>query len=329
MRIAFDAMGGDHAPTAVIDGVLQAAKSWPDTEIVLVGKDEVVTPVLERAAMDHLSIRTATEVINAEDEPVRAIRRKKDSSMVVGCEMVKEGAADAFISAGNTGVLMAAGLFSTGRIPGIDRPALAPSFPTVTGGKVLVLDVGANPEARPEHLQQYALMGSVYVESGWGIARPRVGLLNIGTEENKGTSLQKEAFGLIKELPINFVGNVEARDVLEGVCDVLVCDGFSGNILLKNTEGVANAVFVKLKEEFTRNPLNKLAAAILKPSLKRFASSMDYKEYGGAPLLGLGGAIIKAHGSSDARAIYNAVRQARLFIERGVIRRISEDLERS
>ncbi|SFS51567.1 phosphate acyltransferase PlsX [Marininema halotolerans] len=329
MRIAFDAMGGDHAPSAMINGVLQAAKTWRDTEFVLVGTDEVVTPVLEQASMDHLSVRIVTEVITPEDEPVRAVRRKKDSSMVVGCEMVKDRAADAFISAGNTGALMAAGLFATGRISGIDRPALAPSFPTVTGGKVLVLDVGANPEARPEHLRQYALMGSVYVENGWEIPRPRVGLLNIGTEEGKGTTLMKEAYRQIQALPINFIGNVEARDVLEGVCDVLVCDGFTGNILLKNTEGVSKAIFSKLREEFTRNPLSKLAAAILKPGLKRFASSMDYKEHGGAPLLGVGGAIIKAHGSSDDRAVYNAIRQTRMFVERGVIQRISDDLERS
>ncbi|MFC4076431.1 phosphate acyltransferase PlsX [Salinithrix halophila] len=328
MRIAFDAMGGDHAPQAVIDGVLQAAKTWPDTEFVLLGTEESVRPVLEATGMDNVSIHPVTEWIEAAEEPVRAVRRKKDSSLVVGCQMVKEGAADAFISAGNTGALMAAGLLITGRIQGIDRPALAPVFPTVTGKGMLVLDVGANPDAKAEHLKQYALMGSIFAEKVLEYDTPRVGLLNIGTEEGKGTSLTKEAYRMIQELPVHFSGNVEARDVLNGVCDVLVCDGFSGNILLKNTEGVAKTFFDRLKQEFTRTFINKLAAAVLKPGLKRFASSMDYKEHGGAPLLGLVRPVIKAHGSSDARAVFNAVRQARLFVDRGVIKRISEELER-
>ncbi|SEN15492.1 phosphate acyltransferase PlsX [Lihuaxuella thermophila] len=323
MRIAFDAHGGDHAPDAVTEAVRLAASEWPDTTFILIGRDESLLP----EGVPNLEFRRVSEQIEADDEPVKAVRRKKDSSIVVGCQMVKKREADAFISGGNTGALMAAGLFYTGRIKGVDRPALAPVFPTLSGKGMLVLDVGANPEARPEHLRQYACMGSIYVEKVLGYTKPRVGLLNIGTEVGKGTELAKEAFALLeKEKSIHFIGNIEARDVLSGPCDVLVCDGFSGNILLKNTEGVAKAIFDRLKQEFTRNLSAKLAAAILKPRLKRFKEEMDYTEHGGAPLLGLAGPVIKAHGSSDAKAFFNAARQARLFVERGVIAEIEHEL---
>lgn len=323
MRIAIDAHGGDHAPDAVREGIRLAATEWPDTTFILIGRDESLLP----EGFSNLEFRPVSEQIEADDEPVKAVRRKKDSSIVVGCQMVKKKEVDAFISGGNTGALMAAGLFYTGRIKGVDRPALAPIFPTLSGKGMLVLDVGANPEARPEHLRQYACMGSIYAEKVLGFSKPRVGLLNIGTEEGKGTELTKEAFALLeRENSIHFVGNIEARDVLSGPCDVLVCDGFSGNILLKNTEGVAKAIFDRLKQEFNRTLPTKLAAAILKPGLKRFKEEMDYKEHGGAPLLGLAGPLIKAHGSSDAKAFFNAARQARLFVERGVISQIELEL---
>lgn len=323
MRIAIDAHGGDHAPDAVSEGIRLAAKEWADTTFILIGRDERLLP----EGIPNLEFRLVSEQIEADDEPVKAVRRKKDSSIVVGCQMVKKKEVDAFISGGNTGALMAAGLFYTGRIKGVDRPALAPIFPTLSGKGMLVLDVGANPEARPEHLRQYACMGSIYAEKVLGFSKPRVGLLNIGTEEGKGTELTKEAFALLeREDSIHFIGNIEARDVLSGPCDVLVCDGFSGNILLKNTEGVAKAIFDRLKQEFTRTLTTKLAAAILKPGLKRFKEEMDYKEHGGAPLLGLAGPVIKAHGSSDAKAFFNAARQARLFVERGVISQIELEL---
>lgn len=326
MRIAFDVHGGDHAPTAVIDGVLQAAKDHPNITFILIGTDETIKP----SGVPNIEFLTVTEIITAEDEPVRAIRKKKDSSIVVGCRLVKEGKVSAFISGGNTGALMAGGLFMTGRMKGIDRPALAPIFPSLKGGGTLVLDVGANPEARPEHLRQYAVMGNAYVKSVMNLTQPRIGLLNIGTEHGKGTSLTKETFELLSKEPgLNFIGNVEAREVLEGVCDVLVTDGFSGNILLKNTEGVAKAVFGKLKEEFTKSILTKLAAAVLAPGLKRFKEVMDYKEHGGAPLLGLAGPIIKAHGSSDARAFYQAAMQAKKMIENQIIEKIQEGLAKT
>lgn len=323
MRIAFDVHGGDHAPHAVIEGVLQAAMDYSDLTFVLIGIDETLKP----SGPSNIEFIKVTEIITAEDDPVKAIRRKKDSSIVVGCRLVKEGAVDAFVSAGNTGALMASGLFVTGRMKGIDRPALAPIFPSLKGMGTLVLDVGANPEAKPEHLRQYAVMGSVYAEKVMGIARPRVGLLNIGTEDGKGTSLTKDTFELLsQESLIHFIGNVEARDVLDGVCDVLVTDGFTGNVLLKNTEGVAKAIFGKLKEEFTKSVLTKVAAAILAPGLRRFKGAMDYKEHGGAPLLGLAGPIIKAHGSSDARAFYQAAMQAKKIVEQRVIEQIQQGL---
>ncbi|PTX61250.1 phosphate:acyl-[acyl carrier protein] acyltransferase [Melghirimyces profundicolus] len=328
MRIALDAMGGDHAPEAIVEGCLRAAREWPETELILLGTEESVQPLLGGNPPPNLRLQPVEEWIEAEEEPVRAIRRKKGSSIVVGCRMVKEGRTDAFISAGNTGALMAAGTMVTGRLLGIDRPALAPVFPTLDGKGMLVLDVGANPEARPEHLKQYALMGSLYAEKVLGFEAPRVGLLNIGTEAGKGTQLTKEAFELIGALPLRFVGNVEARDILDGVCDVLVCDGFTGNVLLKNTEGVAKGIFGRLKEELTRNLFTKMAAAVLKRGLKRFAAEMDYKEHGGAPLLGLVGPVVKAHGSSDSRAVYNAVRQTQRFVKRDVTRSISEELQR-
>ncbi|MBD1371407.1 phosphate acyltransferase PlsX [Hazenella sp. IB182357] len=323
MRIAIDAHGGDHAPAEVIEAVKRAARAWPEYEFVVVGQvDKMSAPDYENIQFHH-----TTEKIEPDDEPVRSVRRKKDASMVVGCAQVKNKTFDAFISGGNTGALMAAGLFYTGRLPGVDRPALAAIFPSVVGQGTLVLDVGANPEAKPEHLRQYALMGSIYATHVLGIEKPRVGLLNIGTEAGKGTSLTKEAFRMMHtEAAIHFVGNVEARDILTGVCDVLICDGFSGNVLLKNTEGVAKEIFSRLKQEFMRTPLTKLAALALKPGLQSFKGDMDYKEHGGAPLLGLAGPIIKAHGSSDARAFFNAIRQAIQFHEKGVIDLITTHL---
>ena len=323
MRIAIDAHGGDHAPDAVIEGIRLAKEQWPDLNIVLIGMEDIK----EKFELDGIEFRPVTEKIEPEDKPAQAVRRKKDSSIVVGCQMVRKKEADAFISGGNTGALMAAGFFYVGRMKGVDRPALAPVFPTLNGKGILVLDVGANPEAKPEHLRQYATMGSIYAEKVLGFESPRVGLLNIGTEEGKGTELTREAYSLIeKDLTARFVGNVEARDILEGPCEVLVCDGFTGNVLLKNTEGVAKAVFGRLKEELTANLLTKSMAALLKPRLKKFAKAMDYKEHGGAPLLGLRGPVIKAHGSSDAKAFCNAVRQTRRFLEHRVISQMEEEL---
>ncbi|EXX84640.1 phosphate acyltransferase [Paenibacillus darwinianus] len=325
MRIAIDAMGGDHAPAEIVKGALEAAAEWRDTTIVLVG-DTGVLEKLVQGAPANLELRHASETIAAEEEPVKAVRRKKDASMVVAGRMVREGEADAMISAGNTGALMTTGLLIVGRMEGIERPALAFVLPTMDNIGVLALDLGANMDAKPEHLLQYALMGSIYRASVHGIAEPRVGLLNVGTEEAKGNELTKAAHDLLAGAPIHFAGNVEARDVLQRSCDVLVCDGFSGNILLKAMEGTASAIFGVLKEEFTRSWRTKLAAAIMMPGLRGMRKKMDYKEHGGAPLLGINGLVFKSHGSSDARAVKNAVRQARSAVQAGLIRVLSAEI---
>ncbi len=325
IRIAIDAMGGDHAPDAVVKGAIEAAEAWPDATIVLVGDEAKIRPLLGSAPAT-LEVRHADDVIGPDEEPVRAVRRKKGSSMVVAGTLVREGEADAMISAGNTGALMATGLLILGRIDGIERPALAPMMPTLDNVGLLALDLGANMDAKPEHLLQYGLMGSIYRQKVHGLAKPRVGLLNVGTEEKKGNELTKAAYDLLAAAPIDFVGNVEARDVLTRGCDVLVCDGFVGNILLKAMEGTAGTVFGVLKEQFSKNLLTKLAAMIMLPGLRDFRRKMDYKEHGAAPLLGVNGLVLKSHGSSDAVAVKNAVRQARAAVEGRLIQAITSEI---
>lgn len=315
MRIAIDAMGGDNAPKSAVEGAVLAVKEY-GVNVCLVGiKEDIFKYLSEEDKNDsRISIQEASEIINNEDTPVTAIKHKKDSSMVVGLRLVKEGSCDAFLSAGSTGAILAGSLLKVGRIKGINRPALSPLLPT-TKGSCMIIDAGANVDSKPKNLQQFAVMGSIYMEKVMGIKNPRIGLLNIGTEEGKGNELTKESFELIKKLDLNFVGNIEARDFIDGVCDVCVCDGFAGNILLKNTEGVAQTIFDILKSTFMQNTISKLAALMLKKGLKSFKKRFDYKEYGGAPFLGIDGIIIKAHGSSDSKAIKNAVRQAKLLYD--------------
>jgi glycerol-3-phosphate acyltransferase PlsX len=258
---------------------------------------------------------------------VRAVRRKKNASMVLAAQAVADGLADACISAGNTGALMSAGLFVIGRIEGIERPALTPTLPTIGGEGFLLLDVGANADAKPEHLQQYAIMGSIYAEKVRGITNPRVGLLNIGTEEKKGNDLTKQAFSLLKTTNLNFIGNVEARDLLDGAADVVITDGFTGNMVLKTIEGTALSVFKMVKTALTSSLKNKLAAAVLKPELTGLKNKMDYSEYGGAGLFGIKAPVIKAHGSSDAKALFSAIRQARIMAEKNVTELIKNSIE--
>lgn len=326
MIIAIDAMGGDHAPKATVEGAIQAAKDWPDLRIVLVGDREKIEPLLVNKPV-NIEIRHASEVIGPDEEPVKAVRRKRDSSLVAAVTMVKNKEVDAVISAGNTGAFMTAGLLITGRMKGIERPALSPILPTIDRAGVLVLDAGANMDARPLHLKQYALMGNIYAEKVMGVTRPRVGLLNVGTEPRKGNELCKETFALLENSPINFIGNVEARDILNHVCDVVVCDGFSGNILLKSLEGMAGTLFSVMKKEFTQNIAGKMGALLLKSSFKRIKLQMDYAEYGGALLMGIRGTCIKAHGSSNARAIRNAILQAKKFIENDVNTLIAREIQ--
>ncbi|MCA0753997.1 phosphate acyltransferase PlsX [Paenibacillus sp. N4] len=315
MRIAIDAMGGDHAPALIVQGALEAAVEWPDTELLLVGDTAAIEPLMKGQRPSNVKICHADEVIGPEDEPVKAVRRKKGASMVVAGQLVREKQADAMLSAGNTGALMATGLLVVGRMEGIERPALAPMMPTVDDIGVLALDLGANMDAKPEHLLQYAIMGSIYRSKVHGMEKPRVGLLNVGTEAKKGNEITKEAFELLQQAPVHFIGNVEARDVLTRNCDVLVCDGFAGNIMLKAMEGAAGLIFTSLKDAFGQSLMTKLAAAIMLPKLRTLKKKMDYKEHGGAPLLGLNGLVVKCHGSSDVVAVKNAVRQARIAIQ--------------
>ena len=326
MKIVIDAMGGDHAPKAVVEGAVKAINTYPDLQITLVGNETEIRKYL--TSEERVTIIHTEEVIEGTDEPVRAVRRKKNASLVLMANEVKEGRADACLSAGNTGALMAAGLFIIGRIEGIDRPALSPTIPTIDGKGFLFLDVGANVDAKPEHLLQYAIMGSIYVDKVRGIQNPRIGLLNVGTEDKKGNELTKQAFQLLSGAELNFVGNVEARDLLNGVADVVVTDGFTGNVALKTIEGTALSVFSMLKSALTSNLPSKIAASILKPKLTGLKKSMDYSEYGGAGLFGLNAPVIKAHGSSDETAIFNSIRQTRDMVEKNVVGQIRGVLER-
>jgi len=325
MRIAIDAMGGDAAPHANVEGALDAAREYRDAEIVLVGDTARLKPLIPELP-PNVSIVHADETIASDDEPVKAVRRKKNASMVIAAQMVRDRSVDAMISAGNTGALMVTGTLIVGRMSGVERPALAPLLPTMDGRGVLALDLGANMDANPQNLLQYAIMGSIYREAVHGVKKPRVGLLNVGTEAVKGNELTKAAYPLLKEAPIHFIGNVEARDVLNAACDVIVCDGFAGNIMLKAMEGAANAIIAALKEEFMRTAATKLAAAVMKPRLKSLINKLDYTEHGAAPLLGLDGLVLKGHGSSDANAIKNAVRQARIAIQADLVRAISAQI---
>ncbi|WP_226578672.1 phosphate acyltransferase PlsX [Halobacillus litoralis] len=326
MKLAIDAMGGDNAPEAIVKGAVEAANTIDNLEITLVGDEAQIKPYLK--GQSNVSILHTTEVITADDEPVRAVRRKKNASMVLTANEVKEGRADGCISAGNTGALMSAGLFVVGRMKGVDRPALSPTLPTADGKGFLMLDVGANVDAKPDHLLQYAVIGSIYAEKVRNIQQPRVGLLNVGTEDGKGSDLTKKAFGLMKEAPINFIGNVESRDLLNGVADVVVTDGFTGNVTLKTIEGTALTMFSMIKETFMSSFKTKVAAGLVKNDLRQLKEQLDYSEYGGAGLFGLSSPVIKAHGSSNERAVLNAIRQACQMIELNVTSTISTTLEK-
>jgi len=322
MKLALDGMGGDNAPKSVVEGALLALEQIPNLEIQLYGQQEKLEPFLK--IHDRLTVIHCEEVVEGTDDPARAVRRKKDSSMAKIMDAVGIGKADACLSAGNTGALMAGGLFKVGRIEGIARPALATTLPTLDGKGFLMLDLGANADARPEHLLQYAIMGDIYAKKVGDLQKPRIGLLNIGTEDKKGNELTKAAFELLKEADLNFIGNVEARDLLEGVADVVVTDGFTGNMVLKSIEGTAGALFSMLKEAFMSSTKTKISAALMKNNLRDLKNKMDYTEYGGAALFGLQAPVIKAHGSSNAKAIYSAIRQASTMVEHTVISTITE-----
>ncbi len=328
MKIAVDAMGGDYAPAEIIKGAIKAANVYPEMKIILVGQKDRILEHIPAGLKTNLEIYEASEVIEMHEHPANAVKKKKDASIVVATRLVKEGSADALVSAGNTGAQMAAALLGLGRIKGITRPAIATILPTLQKGKLLI-DVGANPDAKPENLLQYAMMGSIYAERILGIKDPKVALLNIGSEEGKGNELVQAAYELFKEASFNFMGNIEGRDIPYGTADVIVCDAFVGNIVLKTIEGMASSLFELIKEKITANTSRKIGALLIKPGLKEVARTLDYSEYGGAPLLGVNGTSIICHGSSKEKAIYNAIRVAKECIEEKIIEKITDSLEKS
>ncbi|MCL6522007.1 MAG: phosphate acyltransferase PlsX [Firmicutes bacterium] len=324
MEIVVDAMGGDHAPTEVVKGALRAAQTLP-LPITLVGQRAAIERALAGQPLPPtLSVLEAPTVIGMDEHPARAVRSRRDSSVVVGIERVRERGG-AFVSAGNSGATMAAALLVLGRLPGVARPALATVFPTQQG-RVVLIDVGANADVRPTWLRQFALMGSLYAEKVLGIPHPRVGLLSNGEEETKGNQLVQEAFPLLKSAPITFLGNVEGRHIPTGVVDVVVTDGFTGNVVIKLAEGIAETLFAILRRELTATLPRRLAAAVLRPAFRRVASRLDYAEYGGAPLLGVRGVVIIAHGRSDARAIVAAIRVAKEALDQRLVEAIAEGI---
>lgn len=326
MKIAVDAMGGDYAPEEVVNGAILACREL-DAEVILVGDEKKITDILKNHSVSglKLEIRNATEVIEMGDHPAQAVKKKKDSSLVVANRLVKDGVAAAVISAGNTGAAMSASLLTLGRIKGINRPAIASPMPTTKGVSVL-LDAGANADCDPENLVQFALMGSIYAEQVFGFSKPRVGLLSIGEEETKGNKLTVEAHQLLKQSGLNFIGNIEGRDVHHGQCEVIVCDGFVGNIVLKLSEGLAGALFGQFKSALTKNIITTAGALLIKGTFKSLKSKMDYTEYGGAPLLGLNGISIISHGRSNAKAIKNAIKAAIKAVNEDVVGKIATAL---
>jgi len=323
--IALDAMGSDRAPKPEIEGAIQAARRF-GISVTLVGPEETLRAELSRhfgADSLPISVTHASEVITMDDKAVQAVRTKRDSSMRVGLRLVREGKASAFISAGNTGAAMATAKMVLGGLPGVDRPALVAVIPTAVETVCTLLDVGANVDCKGHNLEQFAVMGDIYFRSMFGTAKPRIGLLSIGEEESKGNELTREAFALLKQLPINFVGNVEGRDLYSGNVDVIVADGFVGNVALKTSEGVANLVRHVLKETLAATITSQVGALLSRSAFADFKKRLDHTEYGGAPLLGVKGACFVTHGSSNANAIKNAIRVAAEFVER----RINENIE--
>lgn len=326
-KIAVDVMGGDHAPDEIIKGCARATQNIK-CKLVLVGHEEVIKEKLSAYTYDKskIDIIHADEVITMEDSPVIAIRQKKQSSMVVGLKLLKDKQVDAFISAGNSGALLTGATLIVGRIPGVERPALGAVIPTKTGYSLLI-DCGANVDAKPSYLKQFALMGTVYMKCCLGVSNPKVGLINIGTEEEKGNQLTKEAFKLLsEESNVNFYGNVEAREIPEGKVDILVCDGFVGNIVLKFMEGFGKWILSMLKIEFLRNLKTKFAALLLKKGITNIKDKFNYSTKGGAPFLGVNGLVVKTHGSSKEQEIYSTILQTEGFIRDRLVEKITNNL---
>jgi glycerol-3-phosphate acyltransferase PlsX len=327
MRIIIDGMGGDNAPLEIIKGCVAASKLI-DHEIYIVGNEAEISNHLKAFKYDQSKIKVihASEVINNDEAPVKAVRTKLDSSLVKGINLVKEGFGDLFISAGNTGAVMAGGLFILGRIQGIDRPAIAATYPILGKGVCLLVDTGANSECKPNNLLEFGTMGSIYMEKVLGVKNPTVGLVNIGEEETKGSTLVKGAYELLKKSSVNFIGNVEAREIPKGAADVIVCDGFVGNVIIKLSEGLAWTILKLIKTKFTSNTISKVGALLLSGPLKDLKKEFDYSEYGGAPILGVKGPLIKIHGSSNENAVKNAILKGIPYVENQVVQIIQNSV---
>lgn len=328
IKVAVDAMGGDHAPLEIVKGAVEAVKTREDIKVFLVGQEEAVRKELEQYTYkpDQIEVVHAEEVIETAEPPVNAIRKKKQSSIVLGMNMVKKNEADAFVSAGSSGAILVGGQVLVGRIKGVERPPLAPLIPTEKG-VALLIDCGANVDARASHLVQFAKMGSIYMENVVGIKNPKVAILNIGAEEEKGNQLVKETFPLLKACDdINFIGSIEAREIPHGGADVIVTEAFAGNIVLKLYEGVADTLLSKVKEGLMSTLRSKIGALLIKPALKQTLKAFDASQYGGAPLLGLKGLVVKTHGSAKANDIKNSIIQCVTFREQDINTKIKEHI---
>lgn len=325
-KVALDAMGGDNAPYEMVKGAVDAVCSRDDIKVFLVGQEELISKELEKYTYNdkQIEVVNATEVIETAEPPVMAIRRKKDSSIVVAMNMVKKGEADAFVSAGNSGAVLVGGQLIVGRIKGVERPPLAPLIPTLNGVSLLI-DCGANVDARASHLVQFAKLGSIYMENIVGVKNPKVAIVNIGAEEEKGNALVKETFPLLKECEdINFIGSIEAREIPNGMADVIVCEAFVGNVILKLYEGVSGALIRKVKQGMMSSLRGKIGGLLVKPALKKTLKGFDTSEHGGAPLLGLNGLVVKTHGSSKAKEVSNSIIQCVTFKEQKINDKIRE-----
>lgn len=330
IKVAVDAMGGDNAPREIVKGAVEAVNESNKVKVYLVGVKEAVEKELSGLTYpkEQIEVVHASEIIETAEPPVMAIRKKKDSSLVRALNLVKDGTCDAYVSAGSTGATLVGGQVIVGRIKGVERPPLAPLIPTATGCSLLI-DCGANVDARPSHLVQFAKMGSVYMENVMGIRNPKVGIVNIGAEEEKGNALVKETFPLLKNCPdINFIGSVEARDIPAGAADVIVCEAFVGNVILKTYEGVGLTLISKVKEGMMTSLRSKIGALLVKPALKTTLKAFDLEQYGGAPLLGLKGLVVKTHGSSKANEIKNSILQCIAFTEQQISEKIREQVMR-
>ena len=328
MKIYVDAMGGDNAPKAIVEGTLEALRNNPELEIVLGGPKEETEPLLAEAGElnNRITLDDAPEVITNHESPVMGVRKKTNSATVKGMLAVREGSCEGFVSAGSTGAVLAGGMFRLGRIPGIERPALSPLLPNGKG-YFLLIDCGANVDCKPEYLVQFGMMGEAYMRGVMGLKQPRVGLIKIGAEAEKGNALVKATYPLMEQAPYHFVGNVEARDITGDQADVLVADGFSGNLVLKFMEGVAGTLMGIIKQEMMADLRGKISGAIGKPAFRRVKKLMDYTEVGGAPLLGVQGAVVKAHGSSNAHAFACAIGQCQKMIRGKVVQIITEGVQ--